>query len=184
MDAFDDTDGRLPAPKDIVGWAVERQYQEKAGSIPRQASIPPFWQFKPPSGLDLFTEFRGTVAAGAGSSSVLPLSAGLRPWTILSAYNGVMSSFALFVDTPLATLDITFVVLANGAPIPGWDQLRPFPVGANAIIQPINGTLQLPENTTLTVLVKNNAASGPWTVGAQVAGWMWPRIDEQQTFGA
>lgn len=176
-------DAPLPVPKDIAGWGLERTYTEPVGEIPRQASIPPYWQLKPPAGIDMFSDFRGTLAAGAGSQLVIPLSAGATDYVVLQGYGAVVASFIIFVDTPLTTMDITFALLNNGAPVPGWI-LKPFPVAANAIIQPLNGTLQIGDSSKMSVLVTNNAASGPWNVGAQIAGWQWPRIEEQRVFGA
>jgi len=167
-------------PPDIAQWAEPLRTTAARGSIPRAAQVPPFWQFKPPSGSDLYSFGVGTLAAGAGSTVDLTFTSS---WSILTGYEGVLQSLTVGVSAPLVTLDIFFTLLGNGAPIIGWDRLTPQPVAANAIIIPFSGPLQLPERTLLSVRVTNNAASGPWTVNATIAGWQWPRIVRQQTFG-
>lgn len=168
------------APNDMKSWAQPLQTTDRAGAIPRSAQIPPFWLYKPVSGVDLYSAGAGSLAAGAGSTVNIVLN---RQWTILAGYEGVLQSLVIGVTTPLATLDIFFTLLANGAPVQGWDAFVPPAVAANAILLPFNGPLQLPERTELSVRVTNNSAAGPWSVSATLAGWMWPRIARQQTFG-
>lgn len=169
------------APKDMLQWSGNPgRFPNPKGEIPRAAQVPPFWQIKPPSGIDFFTKMNGVLAAGAGSTLTLTPSPLLR---VLPDYKGVVAGVTIFIDTPLATLDITFALRNNAAPVQGWDQLEPFAVAANALIIPFPGTLQIPGNSQLDVLVTNNAASGPWNVGASISGWSWPSIDEDITFG-
>jgi hypothetical protein len=169
------------SPVDMLQWANNPgRFPSPKGIIPRAAQVPPFWQFKPPEGIDFFFRTAGTLAAGAGSTLILAPTPRFR---ILPDYSGVIAGVSIFVDTPLTTLDITFTLRWNGGPVQGWDQLEAFPVAANAIIIPFPGNLQVPGGTDVDVLVTNNSAAGPWTVGATVTGWQWARINEDIAFG-
>lgn len=168
------------APKDIAQWREPLNVREPGRGIPQVAQVPPFWQLKPPGGIDVQSTARGTLAAGAGSQLVL---AGARPFVVLPSYNGVLAGLTVTVLLPLATLDIVVTLLQNGAPVQGWDSFVPPNVGANAIVQGFTGPLQLPQNTQLTVLFTNNGAGGPWNVAMSLVGWMWPRELEAATFG-
>ena len=168
-------------PADMLQWGSNPgRFPNPKGVIPRAAQVPPFWQFKPPEGIDFFARVAGTLAAGAGSQLVMEPSPQLR---ILPDYSGVVAGVSIFIGTPLTTMDITFALLNNGAPVQGWDQLQPFPVGANALIIPFPGTLQVPGGSQFSILVTNNAASGPWTVGATITGWAWSKVVEDIAFG-
>jgi len=169
-------------PVDMRQWSGNAgRFPDPKGIIPQSAQIPPFYQIRPPTGVDFFFKRMGVLAAGAGSTLILVPSN--RPLKILPDYKANIAGVTIMVDAPLATLDITFTLRWNGGPVEGWDKLEPFPTAANALIIPFPGTLQTPGNTLIDVLVTNNSAAGPWTVGASVAGWQWPRIDEDIAFG-
>lgn len=168
-------------PTDMRQWAGNRgRFPDPLGAIPRAAQVPPFWQIKPPEGIDFFAKMNGVLAAGAGQTLTLTPSPLLR---VLNDYSGVVAGVTIFIDTPLTTLNLTFALRINAAPVQGWDKLEPFAVAANALIIPFPGTLQIPGNTQLDVLVTNNSAAGPWTVGASITGWSWPKIAEDIAFG-
>lgn len=173
--------GTKPPPQTDV-WERPLTTQVPATAIPRSAQIPPFWQFKPPGGIDLSINMRGTLAAVAGATLRLtpnPVSS----WTVLSSFKAVLAQMRMITIAPLATTDITYTLLNNGGPVPGWDRFQPPQVAVNAFVDPVNGPLQLPQKSFLEVLVTNNAATGPWNVEVSLVGWMWPKILEQRTFG-
>jgi len=168
-------------PVDMLQWGSNRgRFPDPKGEIARTAQVPPYWQLKPPEGIDFFAKMTGTLAAGAGSILVLAPSPVLR---ILPDYKGVVAGVTIFINAPLATLDITFSLRINAAPVQGWDQLESFATAANALIIPFPGTLQINGGSQLDVLVTNNSAAGPWDVGANIAGWSWARINEDIAFG-
>lgn len=168
------------SPPDVASWNEPLRTVANRVPIPRAAQVPPFWQFKPPEGKDIQGTARGQLAAGAGATLVLtPVPA----WFVIPSYEGNFQSLLMTVLAPLATLDIFFTLLNNGAAVQGWSRFSIPAVAANSFSLPAIGPLQLPENSRLTVLVTNNAASGPWDVQVDLAGWMWPRVLRQMTFG-
>lgn len=170
----------LPAPKDIEARTRPLNTRTPGPQVQRVAQIPPFWQLRPPAGVDLFARVSGQLAAGAGSTLDLTPA---RSFTTLPQYSGVLQSLVIQVSAPLVTLDVVFTLLKNGAPVEGWDNLQVPNVAANAIIFPFNGPLQLGERSTLTVRATNNNAVGPWDLGVSLAGWQWPRVAEIEAFG-
>jgi hypothetical protein len=144
------------------------------------ASVPPFWLYKPPSGIDFYFNVTGVLAAGAGSTLVL---GGTPPVTILNGYEGVVASVNIFVDAPTTTLDVTWALRFNQAPVPGWDRLRSFARTANNLSIEFSGFVQCGQNTLIDVLVSNQSAAGPWTVGVEVTGWYWSAIDRRRVYG-
>lgn len=168
------------APKDVEQWRRPLNTRDPAAAIPAAQLVPPFWQLKPPGGVDIQANARGQLPAGVGATLLLQ---GLRPFRIIESYGGVLAGLTVGILLPLATLDVTVTLLANGAPVQGWDNIQPPNVGANAVFQSFTGPLQLGQNTVLGVLFTNNAASGPWDVNVSLVGWMWPLNLEIKTFG-
>jgi hypothetical protein len=143
------------------------------------AAIPPYWLEKPRVGVDAYFRATGALAAVAGAA----IEFGAGQFVLPATNWGVVSFVTIFVDAPALNINVTWALLVNGAPVPGWDQLGTFPrVAANlSIVYP--GTVHLPLGARVTVRVTNNAATGPWTVGAETSGWHWPKISEDQAFG-
>lgn len=168
------------APKDMAAFTQDIAFPQQGGSIPRAAQVPPFWQIKPPEGVDLYSTATAVVPAGAGNTVTFTPA---RPWRSLPGYNATLAGLQIAVIAPLATLDVVFTLLNNSGPVQGWDAFTLVPVAANAIIQPFLGPLQLPQSSNLTVLATNNGAGGPWTVKIDLVGWMWPIVSEIETFG-
>lgn len=182
------TNSKLPVPPDIDALRAGRVHGQRLRTpIPRSAQVPPFWEFKPPSGVDFYASMTGTLAAAVGATLLLDPSVNGNPIgpviRLTPDYEGVVQTVNIFIDAITTAWNASFSLLANGAPVQGWANLTSFPRNANSINIPFNGPLQIPPNTLLQVLVTNNAATGPWTVGAQVAGWSWPTVDRMETFG-
>jgi len=149
-------------------------------AIPRVASIPPFWQFKPSFGLDFYFNTTGTLAAGAGSTVTL---GGAPAVNITPDYEGVVAGVNIFVDAPTILINVVWQLRFNQSPVPGWATLTTFPRAANSISIEFSGPLQVPPNTLVDVQVINNSAAGPWTVGVEVTGWSWPVMKRIWSFG-
>lgn len=143
------------------------------------AAISPYYEVKPRSGIDAYFNQTGVLAAAIGAS--VTFGAGL--FELPPANVGVIGYLTIFVDAPNTTINVIWTLLLNGAPIPGWERITTFPRTANNLSIVYPGTVQIPQRSVVTVRVTNQAATGPWTVGAEVGGWHWPLIDELQTFG-
>lgn len=189
--------GHARAPEDIRGW--DRPSGSRPGSVGRApgmsgttaggsafrppldpvAAISPFYEVKPRSGIDAYFNQTGVLAAVAGAA--VEFGAGL--FVLPSANVGVIGFLTIFVDAPNTTINVIWTLLLNGAPIPGWERITTFPRVANNLSIVYPGTVQIPKRAAITVRVTNQAATGPWTVGAEVGGWHWPEVDELQTFG-
>lgn len=128
----------------------------------------PPWLYKPESGQDYTTNETGVLAAVAGT--ILPLAA----FQVSANYRAVIRLFTLFVDAPAITIDVDWIVRINRAPVPGWT-FTTFPRAANNLSIDFEGVVYVPEGALIDVLVRNNAATGPWTVGAQLSGWQWSK---------
>lgn len=146
----------------------------------RMPVIQPYYTEKPPSGQDFYFNETGVLAAGAGSTLVLPAAG---PLLINPNFEGVIKSVVIFIDAPLTTLDIVWQLRVNGGGVVGWDALRTFPRTANNLSIEFSGTVQVPGSSKIDVLITNNNAVGPWTVGAEVSGWAWPVADRVRVFG-
>jgi len=148
--------------------------------IPKSAQIPPYWLYKPPEGIDFYMNETGVLAAGAGSTLIL---ASVPAIFLTPNYEGATQSVAIFVDAPTTDIDVTWTLRFREAPVPGWDRLTTFPRSATNLSIEFPGIVQCGPGTKIDVLVTNNNAFGPWTVGAEVTGWSWPRISRQRVFG-
>jgi hypothetical protein len=173
-------------PGDVVAKRVgQTRAPNPKAEIPRVAQIPPFWQYKPPFGIDFYFNTTAVLAAGAGSTVTLGRLAGgiSQPLKITADYEGVVASVNIFIDAPTTAIDVDWQLRFNQSPVPGWSDLTTFPRSANSISIEFSGTLQVPGNTLIDVQVVNNAASGPWTVGVEVTGWSWPVQQRLWAFG-
>lgn len=169
------------APKDMAQWSKPMQTRDVENRIiPRVAQVVPFYQVRPPVAVDLYQRAIGTLAAGAGSSLSFVFPA---RFYVLQQYVGVVQSLLLQVQAPTAALDVVFTLRLNRSPVPGWDNLEVPNVTANDIVFPVGGPLVVPGDSEMTVTAVNRAASGPWALGVQLAGWMWPRVAEVDAFG-
>lgn len=172
-------------PLDVQGRPIPSRTRELQDTgpdaLPTELSlqVPPPWQFPPPGAREFFTQATGVLAAGAGQVldlADLSLNAPDR-------YKGVIRTVGIFIDAPLATFDITWIVLVNGAPYSGWDTLTTFPRAANSLSVDLEGVIRLPQNAQSTIRIRNNNAVGPWTVGANYSGWWWPLQYELAVYG-
>ena len=136
-----------------------------AQDIPVFTVFPP-WLWKPPSGQDFTSNEQGILAAGAGSQLIVP--AVVFPQQQV----GVLRLMTIFVDAPLVTIDVSWILRINGGPVPGWT-FKTFRRAATNLSIDFTGRVDIPQGSTVDVLIRNNNAAGPWDVGAQTSGWSW-----------
>lgn len=158
---------------------VFREASGPAESAALYRSISPPWVYKyPMSAAYNRNVFSSILAAGAGSV-VVPVEFTLPP-----TFVGWQQIFGIYVLSPTALTDITFTLRINGGPVEGWDNIQPPPGVANFIVQNFSDLNErVPNGGRIDVLVTNNSAAGPWTVGAKIAGWFTPESEEDRIFG-
>lgn len=140
----------------------------------------PPWVYKLPMSVDYNKNvFSSILPLGAGST-IVPVSFQIPP-----TFVGYQQIFGIYILTPTALTDITFSLRINGGPVEGWDNIA-FPPGvANFVVQNFSGLqVNLPDGANVDVLVTNNNAQGPWTVGAKISGWYHPYTEEQRIYGS
>lgn len=173
---------RRQAPPSVVALNEPGAFPAQRGVIPRAAQVPPPWQYKPDSGVDFtWNAASGQILAAVAGTKLVLLA--VRDVTILPSYRGVIAGVTVFVTLPLGTMDISFSLTWNGAPVQGWDDIRPQPIAANGIVLTVPGTLQTPPGAAIGITVTNNANTGPWQVGGSIGGWQWSQAWEASTFG-
>lgn len=148
--------------------------------LTKVADVPPYWLYKPPEGIDFYMNEEGSLPAGAGSTLIL---ASVPAIFLTPNYEGVVKSVTIFVNAPTTDFNAFFTLRFREAPVPGWDRLRTFSRAATNLSIEFGGEVQAQPGTKIDVLVTNRNAFGPWTVGAEVTGWSWPRVARQRVFG-
>lgn len=139
------------------------------GAAPFQRTVFPWWQTKPPQGIDFNVQsFAVVLGAGVGTQATSPAVAFQMPQTSV----GVVQTFSLYILSPVAADLVQYALRINQAPVPGWDNKQIVPGAANFVKENWTGiTVLVPNNALVDVLFTNLNGTGPLTVGAQVTGW-------------
>jgi hypothetical protein len=168
-------DAYTPAP------GVSSPIVQPAPSI----QIFPAWE-RPPKGSQLFSApnrslgaMTGTLAAGAGSQLALASLVYGSP----SNYITVIRTVSAFINAPDGANDISWILEVNGqAQQNGAFTIFPFIAGA--VIRSFSVVFRdIEPNSTISLLIVNNAASGPYTVGGGFSGWSYAIQAEQLLTG-
>lgn len=118
------------------------------------------------------------LPAGVGSTVVLP------GFQVPQGMIGWLQQTYLYILTPTALTTATWTVRINQAPVSGFDNIINPPGIANFIIIPTDDMrIRLPNSCVVDVIITNNSAAGPWTVGAGLSGWTHPEVAERRAFG-
>jgi hypothetical protein len=159
---------------------VFREQPGPANNAPLVRNIYPPWVFKLPMSQDYNDNlFTSVLAAGAGNT-VIPVTFTLPP-----SFVGWEQIFGIYILTPTALTDITFTLRVNGGPVQGWDNIKFPPGAANFVVQNFADLqVRVPNSGKVDVVVTNNSAAGPWTVGAKIAGWYHPETEERRIYGS
>ena len=167
-------------PSPVLGPVGPPPAIARSADSPFLRQIAPPWTTKiGPASKDFGQQnFELTLAAGAGSTVIL---AGLR---LPSDNVGWIQQFQLYVLAPNNGTSIIWTLRQNQGPVQGFDAKRNPPGIANLILVELND-LQIPADAgvLIDVLITNNNANGPWTVGAGFAGWHHPRVAELDYWG-
>jgi len=147
--------------------------------------IHPAWEY-PPKGSQNFSApnrslgvITGTLAAGAGSTLVLASLAYSSP----SNYITVVRTVSAFINAPDGNNDISWILQVNGQAVQNG-AFTIFPFIAGAVIRSFSVVFRdIEPNSTISLLIQNNAASGPYTVGGGFSGWSYAIQAEQLLTG-
>lgn len=150
------------------------------GNIPT-VSIPPPWQFPIPGAVDFYLIEKSEVLAAVVGASVTPDALRLA---VGSGFKAVVRFVTIFVNAPDTTTDVDWSLLVNNGPVRGWSNLTTFPRVANNISIDFDGVVRISQASIVQVRIRNNAATGPWTVGAAYGGWVWPIASERRIYGS
>jgi hypothetical protein len=175
-------DGPRPFGNPEGGPAVMRGDPVHRPSVAPVAAIPPFYVQKPPNGKDLTSRARGVLPAGAGATVTL-VDVNNR-FKTSNQTEGVVASVLVFVQAPTPLVDVTFQLLINNGPVPGFSNLGVPQVTANGVLIAYDGAVIIEANSEATARVINNSAAGPWNVEVTLAGWYWAIRDRVRVFGS
>lgn len=163
------TPGAAPAPK-------LRTYNEYPPWLYPPIGAIQFYIGTPSSG---FTPNTFSLPAGAGSS----ISPTQLVHTPARGYKPVVKLLTIFIDNPVNTFSVAWVLTVNGAPVPGWT-VTSFPRTASNLSIDFAGTVRdLPVDGVLGITILNLNAAGPWTVGAVYSGWEYTEATERRLSG-
>jgi len=128
-----------------------------------------------------FTAQDFTMILGAGIGTTV--SSAALSFRLPQSMVGWLQQFSIYVLASLPTTNITFQLRINEGPVAGFSK-QPPPGAANIIVIDYNDLrVRVPNGAKVDVLVTNNSAAGPWTVGGVIAGWYHPIADELRIFG-
>lgn len=150
--------------------------------------IHPVWEFPPSQAFQFYLNQTSTqqstvptqLPAIAGASLLLP---GLvyQPPPFMKT---VLRLVSIFCDAPNTTTNVSYIVRLNGAPAAGFT-FRFFPrLAANESVDFSVVLRDIPINTVVDMLIMNNAATGPWTVGGALSGWSYSEADAIRLYGS
>lgn len=187
--------GPPPAPVDLeqilsehagfddVATLLPENFRQAPGArttAPFSRQVLPPWTTKLPSSQDFNRNLFSSALGAVVGATVTPVS-----FQVPLTFVGYMSIFGVYVLTPTALTDITFALRINQGPVQGYDNIRVPPGVANFFVQNFSDLqVRIPSGALVDVLVTNNAATGPWTVGAKISGWYHSEIEEQRIYGS
>jgi len=118
------------------------------------------------------------LPAGIGSQVRSP------SFTLPRGQAGWLQEWGMYVLAPDATTNAQWKILVNGGPVPGFDNLLNSPGILRLFLDGDDDMeVRLPTGAKIEMLITNLAASGPWTVGALLAGWYHPLATEEALWG-
>lgn len=113
------------------------------------------------------------VSASKSTSSVQSgVDIGLT-FTIPNGNQGVLNAFNILVNNMLLTTNVTFYLLVNGAPVPGFG-VSILPRVAPSVGNQFVPNVDVAPGSVITVSF-TNTDGGSYQLGASVGGWFWPQ---------
>lgn len=117
--------------------------------------------------------FKTTVAVEAGVN--IPGAEFVMP----QGYVGRLDGVIFYIANMLLSTVVTFSVLEDGFPIPGFNNVAIFPGVAARVSNQFSTFTRLPTGCKLSV-VYTNTDGGAYTVGGALSGWSWPETAGKQ----
>lgn len=157
-------------------WYTADPSQQPGGAPQPQPSlqIHPPWEF-PPSGSQIFQPATDTtsagvaqLAAGVGATITIPGLSYLTPNAMIS----VVRTVSIFVNGPTTAFNVDFWLRNNGQPLT-QTPFRTQAFIAGALVRTFSVTLRDIPPGTIDMLIVNQGAGGPWTVGGGFSGWSY-----------
>lgn len=136
----------------------------------------PWWERPYQSSLNILPIAQGLVlAAGAGAMVQGPSI------EVPNGYSWVIRGINIFAINTTANTNILYLLRFNQGIL--GNQYTTFGRVANSIEVPFPILEKGEGPGTLDVLIVNNNAFGPWTVGASFTGWFTPTVDARRVSG-
>lgn len=152
--------------------ARELAERRAAAAAAAAAAFPP--QYFPPLGAsNLFAAAQ--LSLGPGPTALTPIPG--CSFTVPANNVGVVRGLTLNVNNLLTTSLITFSLLINGAPLPGFANMFIFPRLAASLASdfpPENTSIEIPDGATVSVAAQVNDP-GTYQLGATFRGWYWSK---------
>jgi len=150
--------------------------------------IHPVWEFPPAQAFQFY--LNETSSQQSAVPTQLPAIAGaslLLPGLIYQPppfMKSVLRLVSIFCDAPTQATNISYIVRLNQAPAAGFT-FKFFPrLAANESVDFSVVLRDIPINTTVDMLIMNNANTGPWTVGGALSGWSYSEADAIRLYGS
>lgn len=87
---------------------------------------------------------------------------------------GIVRGVTIEITDMLTTTNVTWSMLFNGAPVPGYNNLSIFPRSAPFVSNAFDSFVRVPQGVKITFNY-TNTDGGTYTIGAAVSGWFWPQ---------
>lgn len=169
--------GTLPCPPPGTGPQLPPRGRDAASSVVTRMVFPPKLVK-----LDVSQDFNVNNYA-----LVLPAVVGAQ--VIVPGFQlpvgcvGFLQSFDLYVLTPTAATSVQWTVRINQGPVPGFDNVQNPPgMAFFDLIGSDEMQVRIQSGALVDVLITNLNGNGPWTVGADFAGWYHPEQAEQRAW--
>ena len=160
--------GPVQLPPHVEAERVEQGRAARALTLflPEQYMIPDGRGFNP----------QGSIATAAVQSNINITNA---TQVIPDNNLAVVSSVTIQITNMVATTNVTWTVLVNGAPVQGYNGISIFPRVAPFVGNTFDIPIRVCGPATIQVIF-SNIDGGAYTVGAALSGWMWPVTSDQR----
>lgn len=129
----------------------------------------PWWLYEMPQSTDWELN-SGVFSAALNATTAAPNFS----LTLKQGEVGVLSLLSFLVQNPTTTMDLTFIMKINDAPVVGWSSIKPFPLNATAWVKDYNGlVVRMKQGDKLTASVVE-ASGTAYNVAIEARGWITP----------